>query len=68
MTKQEFTNKWIGWVSYINREKPTKEMEFDLEAVHEALQIQDICVNLDQDNKTSSATKCNCGREKWEHQ
>ena len=41
------------------------------EAVTEALRIHDVsgmlCGSFDPDNKTSSATKCNCGREKWEH-
>ena len=26
-----------------------------------------LCGSFDPDNKTSSATKCKCGREKWEH-
>jgi len=26
-----------------------------------------LCGSLEPDNKTSSATKCKCGREKWEH-
>ena len=26
-----------------------------------------LCGSFDPDNKTSSATKCRCGREKWEH-
>lgn len=26
-----------------------------------------VCDSFDPDNKTSSATKCKCGREKWEH-
>lgn len=42
-----------------------------LEAVREALRIHDVsgmlCGSFDPDNKTSSATKCKCGREKWEH-
>ena len=42
-----------------------------LEAVRKALCIHDVsgmlCGSFDPDNKTSSATKCKCGREKWEH-
>lgn len=26
-----------------------------------------LCGSFDPDNITSSATKCKCGREKWEH-
>ena len=26
-----------------------------------------LCGSFELDNKTSSATKCKCGREKWEH-
>ena len=26
-----------------------------------------LCGYFEPDNKTSSATKCKCGREKWEH-
>jgi hypothetical protein len=44
------------------------------EAVAEALRIHDVsgrsgllCGFFEADNKTSSATKCKCGREKWEH-
>ena len=41
------------------------------EAISQALRIHDVsgmlCGSFDPDNKTSSATKCKCGREKWEH-
>ena len=33
MTKQDFIKKWIGWVSYTDREKLSTEMETDLEEV-----------------------------------
>ena len=26
-----------------------------------------LCGSFEPDNETSSATKCKCGREKWEH-
>lgn len=26
-----------------------------------------LCCSFEPDNKTSSATRCKCGREKWEH-
>ena len=44
-----------------------------IEALKEAklLPIPDVsnllCGSFEPDNKTSSATKCKCGREKWEH-
>jgi hypothetical protein len=41
MKKQDFIKKWIGWVSYVNREKLTIEMESDLD-------------NIILDNKQSS--------------
>lgn len=41
------------------------------EGQEQALRIHDVsgmlCGSFDPDNKTSSATKCKCGREKWEH-
>lgn len=44
------------------------------EALNEALQqyavmqrSEQLCGFFEADNKTSSATKCKCGREKWEH-
>lgn len=42
-----------------------------LEEVRKVLYIHDVsnvlCGSFDPDNKTSSITKCKCGREKWEH-
>jgi hypothetical protein len=40
MTKQNFIEKWIGWVS--NREELKNEMETDLEAVSQALRAPDV--------------------------
>ena len=41
------------------------------EVLDEALTIPVVsnmlCGSFDADNSTSSATKCKCGREKWEH-
>lgn len=40
-------------------------------ALREQLTTQNVnnglCGTFDPDNKTSSSTKCKCGREKWEH-
>ena len=48
MTKQDFIKKWIGWVSYTNREKLTNEMEVDLELVSQALRIHDVVGQSEQ--------------------
>ena len=37
MTKQEFIAKYEGWFSYTRREELKKQMEFDLDAVFQAL-------------------------------
>ena len=42
MTKQDFIQKYIGWVSYTDREKLKKEMYADLNALIEALQLCDV--------------------------
>ena len=57
MTKQDFIKKWIGWVSYTNREKLTNEMEVDLELVSQALRIHDVVGQSEQ-------FYCNCSRAK----
>ena len=46
MTKQDFIKKWIGWVSYTNREKLTNEMEADLGLVSQALRIHDVVAQI----------------------
>ena len=68
MTKQDFIKKWIGWVSYTNREKLTNEMEVDLELVSQALHIHDVVGQSEQlkcdhqpkryDKKHTSCKKC----------
>ena len=51
--------------------KEIKQMKAQIEALNQALRIHDVsgmlCGSFEPDNKTSSATKCKCGREKWEH-
>ena len=42
MTKQDFIEKYIGWVSYTDRKKLKKEMYADLNALIEALQLCDV--------------------------
>jgi predicted Zn-ribbon and HTH transcriptional regulator len=46
----------------------------DIEMIAETLRnnyvvcrSEQLCGFFESDNKTSSATKCKCGREKWEH-
>ena len=58
-----------------NAIKPLKKeiakLKVQIEELNKALRIHDVsgmlCDSFDTDNKTSSATKCKCGREKWEH-
>ena len=58
-----------------NAIKPLKKeiakLKLQIEELNKALRIHDVsgmlCGSFDPDNKTSSATKCKCGREKWEH-
>lgn len=49
----------------------TAKAVFELIAAYKALTIHNVsdmlCGSFDPDNSTSSATKCKCGREKWEH-
>ena len=45
MTKQDFIEKYIGWVSYTDREKLKKEMHADLNALIEALRLCDVMEN-----------------------
>lgn len=49
-----------------------KELEMFAKDYHkEQCNIADVsnllCDSFDPDNSTSSATRCKCGREKWEH-
>jgi hypothetical protein len=37
MKRQDFINKWIGWVSYSDREKLADEMESDLREIEKEL-------------------------------
>lgn len=48
-----------------------QDMLNEFRAIKQALTIPVVsdmlCGSFDADNSTSSATKCKCGREKWEH-
>ena len=58
-----------------NAIKPLKKeiakLKLQIEELNKALRIHDVsgmlCGSFEPDNKTSSATKCKCGCEKWEH-
>ena len=58
-----------------NAIKPLKKeiakLKVQIEELNKALRIHDVsgmlCGSLDPDYKKSSANKCKCGREKWEH-
>lgn len=54
-----------------NTGKAPQEWTSFIETLNQALSIHDVsgmlCGYFDPDNRTSSATKCKCGREKWEH-
>ena len=51
--------------------KEIAKLKLQIEELNKALRIHDVssmlCGSFEPDNKTSSATKCKCGREKWEH-
>lgn len=41
--------------------------DYEREQLHIANVSNMLCGSFDPDTTTSSATKCKCGREKWEH-
>lgn len=41
--------------------------DYEREQLHIANVSNMLCGSFDPDTATSSATKCKCGREKWEH-
>ena len=51
--------------------KEIAKLKLQIEELNKALRIHHVsgmlCGSFEPDNKTSSATKCKCGREKWEH-
>ena len=51
--------------------KEIEKLKLQIEELNKASRIHDVsgmlCGSFEPDNKTSSATKCKCGREKWEH-
>ena len=55
MTKQEFIAKYEGWFSYTRREELKKQMEFDLDAVFQALHQSLVSGSL-------PLPKCKCGQ------
>ena len=67
MTKQDFIKKWIGWVSYTNREKLTNEMEVDLELVSQALRIHDVVGRSEQLESGLTCMMCRKPKENDGH-
>ena len=66
MKKQDFINKWIGWVSYSDREKLADEMESDLREIEKELsQDKWIKIESEKDLPTNQAVIPN-GRRVWE--
>jgi len=74
MTDNELRNRFydeVGEKAYDGflpdityKRKYTKWLEEQL-LLHNVSNL--LCGSFDPDNSTSSATKCKCGREKWEH-
>lgn len=61
-TKTRFNTEWLAYNDYV---------DWLEQRLVKLLTIPDVsnllCGFFEPDNKTSSATKCKCGREKWEH-
>ena len=75
---KEFTNKWSNWWVLNPKRKQLDdafekelneliEQEVALRQCNVMQQSEQLCDFFEADNKTSSATICKCGREKWEH-
>ena len=59
MKKQDFINKWIGWVSYSDREKLAIEMESDLQEIEKELsQDKWIKIESEKDLPKEKGLKC----------
>lgn len=60
--------KKVEWKKDINDIKDFIEKQSCIDNfVVQKSPIDMLCGYFDHDNSTSSATKCKCGREKWEH-
>lgn len=66
---------WIEQYKRINGNPPIEEVLMQIQILKdyekEQLIIHNVsnmlCGSFDPDNSRSTATKCRCGREKWEH-
>lgn len=56
-----------GELEYSGAEIDTKHYLEQYLALRQSAVSGMLCGSFEPDNKTSSATKCKCGREKWEH-
>ena len=68
-SKITFENMLKQWHNLSDKQR--KEIQSNIDYLNEQLTIPAVsnllCGSFDPDNSTSSATKCKCGREKWEH-
>ena len=65
MKKQDFINKWIGWVSYSDREKLAIEMESDLQEIEKELsQDKWIKIESEKDLPTDKTTQYSTCKDK----
>ena len=75
MTEQDEKQLWMEiehiFDSGANELRVFNMVKAFIEKRYQALHIAPVsnllCGSFDPDNSTSSATKCKCGREKWEH-
>lgn len=63
--------EFLSAFGVLSKEENSDEILADSGAINKATHRHDVsgmlCGSFDPDNGTSSATKCKCGREKWEH-
>jgi hypothetical protein len=63
MEKEQIKDAWVDGVTNWDSEKEVEDY------IKETFKSEKdfSCVQFILDNKTSSATKCICGKEKWQH-
>ncbi len=75
---RELADKYQDFFNFMNQEhnliltkEEMDEILSEAERLVKKLTIHNVsnllCGSFEPDNSTSSATKCKCGREKWEH-
>ena len=63
MEKEQIKDAWVDGVTNWDSEKEVED--YIKETIKSEKDFS--CVQFILDNKTSSATKCICGKEKWQH-